>query len=85
MKVLKLNDSEVEVGLRTLPGWAIHDGKLHRAGLRAGGGDGEGGETVVATSWRRARHGLRRKRYRCPVKYSSTRTTRTTPAGDQPA
>jgi pterin-4a-carbinolamine dehydratase len=30
MKVLKLNDSEVEVGLRTLPGWAIHDGKLHR-------------------------------------------------------
>lgn len=30
MKVIKLTDGEVKVGLRGLPGWALHNGKLHR-------------------------------------------------------
>jgi 4a-hydroxytetrahydrobiopterin dehydratase len=30
MKVLKLSEGEVEVGLQALPGWRLHDGKLHR-------------------------------------------------------
>jgi 4a-hydroxytetrahydrobiopterin dehydratase len=30
MKTFKLNDSAVKAGLQALPGWALHDGKLHR-------------------------------------------------------
>ena len=29
-KVPKLSDDDVKVGLKRLPGWAIHEGKLHR-------------------------------------------------------
>ncbi|MGA2447270.1 MAG: 4a-hydroxytetrahydrobiopterin dehydratase [Polyangiaceae bacterium] len=30
MKVVKLSDSEVKSRLQLLPGWALHDDKLHR-------------------------------------------------------
>jgi 4a-hydroxytetrahydrobiopterin dehydratase len=30
MKVSKLTNAEVKVGLQGLPGWALHNGKLHR-------------------------------------------------------
>jgi 4a-hydroxytetrahydrobiopterin dehydratase len=30
MKVSKLTDGEVKVGLQGLPGWTLHNGKLHR-------------------------------------------------------
>jgi 4a-hydroxytetrahydrobiopterin dehydratase len=30
MKLSKLTDAEVRIGLQGLPGWALHNGKLHR-------------------------------------------------------
>jgi 4a-hydroxytetrahydrobiopterin dehydratase len=30
MKIPKLTDGEVKAALQNLPGWSLHDGKLHR-------------------------------------------------------